>query len=289
MFGQPTFNDINALFNTRSDRVGTLVVVHRGTQMASIVENTSDAVIAALASGGDIVEIDALASSDGEFYAFHDGYEKEHLGADVHLPSLTSVEIDKLSYVYADRPGRTIRVARLLELLGAFRGSTLFNVDRSWPWWPTLLPALDSLDMTGQLLLKCPGSDEKRIQTLRAHPVPYPFMPICRTPEQAFGYLGDPELNTIGVELLATNTDSPFLDPRTIADLHAAGVFVLVNAEVLTNGVPLFAGFDDEVSVLRSPKEGWGRLLDLGVDAIQTDWPWLLRDYRDQRLAGSGL
>lgn len=283
MFGQPKFADTNKQFNARAAAVGTLIVVHRGTGMASIVENTPAAVVAACASGGDVVEIDIIQSRDGVFYAFHDGYEFEQLGVKANILELTAAQIDALSYVYADRPGRTVRVAPVLDLLAHFAGETLFNLDRSWHWWPTLLPALDELAMESQLLLKCPASDTVSVDVLREHPTPYPFMPICRTPEQALSVLNDPHLNTIGVEVLAADTASPFLDPSLIAEFQAAGAFVLVNAEVLTNGRPLFAGFDDEVSIVTSPDAGWGKLLDLGVNAIQTDWPWLLRDYRSER------
>ena len=30
---------------------------------------------------------------------------------------------------------------------------------------------------------------------------------------------------------------------------------------------------------MEGPDKGWGRLIELGADIIQTDWPSLLRDY----------
>ncbi|SDQ96344.1 glycerophosphodiester phosphodiesterase family protein [Thermostaphylospora chromogena] len=282
MFGQTRFAATNALLNDRFARFGTLIAAHRGTGIASVVENTADAAAAALASGADVVEIDVIASRDGQFFAFHDGEERRLLGVDQDLRLMTADQIDELRYTFVDRPSRPARVERVLELLDAFRGKGLFHLDRSWWWWRRLLPALDALGMTGQLLLKCPAEDGWA-DALRAHPVKYPFMPICRTVAEAERYLGDESLNTVGVELLATTANSPFLRADTIARLHAHGVFVLVNAEVLADGPDLFAGYDDEVAVLRSPEEGWGPLFDLGVDVIQTDWPWLLRDYRRRR------
>lgn len=282
-FGQPRFAAVNAALNDRLAAVGTLVVVHRGTAAGSIVENTPEAVVAALASGGDVVEIDVVASTDGEFFVFHDGNEARLLGTDADLRTLSAREIRSQRYVHVDRPGRAARVAPLLELLAGVPVGALLNVDRSWAWWETLLPALDGLDMTGHLLLKCPARHTGRVDVLRAHPVMYPFLPICTTVEQAHRYLWDPELNTVGVELVATDASSPFLDPGVLAELHARGALVMVNAEVLTTGVDLFAGHDDERAVLDSFEAGWGPLLDLGVDAIQTDWPWLLRDLRAAR------
>lgn len=283
MFGQERFAATNALLGARAAEVGTLIVVHRGTAVGSLVENTPESVVAAVASGGDVVEIDVVASTDGEFFAFHDGNEQRLLGTTTDLRSCTAREIRAQRYVHSERPGRPAPVAGLLDLLGGVPAGTLVNVDRSWTWWESLLPALDALSMSAQLLLKCSAAALDRVDVLRAHPVKYPFVPICATVEQAHGHLDDPQLNTVGVELLARDAASPFLDPAVLADLRARGALVLVNAEVLTTGRDLFAGHDDERAVLGSPDEGWGPLFDLGVDAIQTDWPWLLRDYRAAR------
>jgi hypothetical protein len=282
--GQARYAEVNAQLRARLAERGTLVVVHRGTGIGSVVENTAAAVTAAVASGGDVVEIDVSASTDGDFFTFHDGTEPRHLGIEANLTTLTTARVRQLVYRHVDRPGRPARVEPLLELLARFRGGPLFNVDRGWPWWETLLPALDGLDMAGQLLLKCDADADDRVALLRAHGVKYPFVPICRSIGQAERHLDDPDLNIVGVELITTGPDSPFLDRAVVAGLRARGALVLVNAEVLDNGVDLFAGHDDEAAVLGAPERGWGPLFDLGVDAIQTDWPWLLRDYRERRL-----
>lgn len=280
MIGQSHFAGINHLLNDRLTSTGTLVVAHRGTGIASVVENTAAAVRAALASGSDVIELDVTAATDGAFFAFHDGEEQRLLGISSNLTTMTAQQIGELRYRYVDRPERSAPVEPLMALLDAFRGDTLFHLDRSWPWWPDLLTVLDELNMQQQLVLKSPA-EAQHLEVLRRHPTKYPYIPICRTPAQAHQHLDDPELNTVGVELLAEDPASPFLDPDVIAGLRARGVFTLVNAEVLTTGAALFAGYDDEVSVLTGPQAGWGPMLDLGVDAIQTDWPWLLRDYRD--------
>jgi hypothetical protein len=288
-FGQPRFAGINSLLNEAFRGRRTLIAVHRGTAIASIAENTAAAVTAALASGGDMVEIDVVSSTDGEFFAFHDGTELRLCGVDRDIRTMSSADIRALSYRWVDRPGRTVRVEPLLGLLDSFRGSTLFNIDRSWAWWPDLLPALSELAMPGQLLLKCAADNEEAIGVLRATRAKFPFMPICRTLDEAHRHLADPQLNTVGVELLAHARDSRFLDPEVHAALNRSGAFTFVNAEVMMTGTPLFAGYDDEQAVLRGPHLGWEPLFALGANVIQTDWPWLLRDFRDQRQRlGSG-
>ena len=70
-----------------------------------------------------------------------------------------------------------------------------------------------------------------------------------------------------------------------IEEIHGLGVFTFVNTVTLTTGVPLFGGLDDELAIATSPREVFGPILDLGVDAIQTDWPAIVRDERDAWLA----
>lgn len=286
--GRTEHEAVNRVLNEHLARIRPLVVAHRGTAIGSIAENTSAAAAAALASGADVVEIDVTESVDGAFFAFHDGAEPRLLGIEENLGRLTARQIRSLRYIHVERPGRSSPVEPLLDLLAGLRPADgtpppLVNVDRSWHSWRTLLPALDELAMTGQLLLKSPADLAEPLEVLRRHKVKYPYLPICSRPDQLEAVLEDRELNTVGVELLADDLEHPFLDPELLGDLHRRGHFVLVNAEVLTNGVPLFAGHDDERAVLHGPDAGWGPLVDLGADMIQTDWPWLLSAYRESR------
>lgn len=283
MFGQPRFAALNARINHKLAEVDTLVVAHRGTGHGSIADNTALAVRAALRSGADLIELDVAASRDGEFFCFHDGYEAELLGIEANLQTLSAAEIDKLSYQWVDRPGRRTPVERLLPLLDSFRGQTLFNIDRSWWRWPQLLRGLRGLNMADQLILKCPAWDDMALGRLREFGVKYPFVPICATPDDVYRTVGDPELNTVGVELITTTQHHPWFCAEVIEEFHQLGVFCFINTETLTTGVPLFGGLDDELAILDGPEAAYGPLFDLGVDAIQTDWPWLVRDYRAAR------
>lgn len=274
------------LHELRAER-GPLIMAHRGTAVGSIAENTPEAVRAARVSGADLVEIDVSASADGEFFAFHDGAESRLLGEDIDILSLDAAQIRQRRYVHVDRAEKPATVATLTEVLEALPAETPVNIDRSWPWWDTFLPWLDDWDGKAHLVLKCPASEEHALQLLRAHPHRYPFLPICRDLTQAEALVTDPALNTVGVELLAETPDHPALDPLRLRGLRAAPPngrepLVLVNSEVLTDGVPLFAGHDDERAVLASPESAWRMLFELGVDIIQTDWPWVLHAYREK-------
>lgn len=276
MIGLAQHREVNERLNGALDRSRQLIAVHRGLGGGGIVENTSGAVAAALLSGADIVEIDVVRSTDGHYFVFHDGYEMRHLGTTWRLPRLTAEQIESLAYgaqLALPRP----RVERLERVLTAFPDA-IFNVDRSWRYWPGLLGWLDRLDMAQRILLKAPPQAVV-LEQLREHGVKYPYMAIVRTLAELEALVADADLNLVGVELIARDAESPFCDPELIARLRARGLFVYVNAIDLGNGVPLMAGWDDTVSITRGPADGWGRLVGLGVDVIQTDWPSLLRDY----------
>lgn len=286
MVGLPDFAEINAQLSETLSHAKPAVVAHRGLGHASVAPNTVGAVRAAVRSGAEIVQVPVSASADMYYWAFHDGFEPEHLGIDRNLQTLTATEVRQQSYIWRDRPGRTARVEPLLELLGKFAGSPLlFAIDRSWWRWPQLLVALDSLRMTGQLLVKAPAWEMESISRLQKHPHNYPFVPICATPKEVDDVLRLDGLNTVGLELISNVPTGPWFDPEVIAEYQNRGLFILVNTVTLTTGIPQFGGYEDETAIFDSPAAAWQPLFDLGVDAIQTDWPWLLRTYRDSVLS----
>lgn len=287
MFGRPQFAAMNWLINEVCTDEQVVVVAHRGSASGSVTVNTELGVKAALLQGAAMVELDVSASRDGDFFCFHDGYEPEVLGFEANLQSLSTAEIERASYLWIDRPGRTARVERLLPLLQGFKDTrTLFTIDRSWWRWPQLLQALDGLYMAHQLPIKCPAWEDAALHRLREFSVKFPLVPICASPQEAYRVLDDPDLNTVGVELITTTAQHPWFDPAVIRGLQERGVFVFVNTVTLTTGIHLFGGLDDELAISTSPAQAYGPLLELGVNAIQTDWPALVRGYRDEWLSG---
>jgi hypothetical protein len=286
MFGLQKFAGINAPLNAAFSGRLPLVAVHRGTGLGTLVENTLPAVTAALRQGAEMVEIDVVESTDGEFFLFHDGYESMHFGLLENIRTMDSAQIRSLQYRWAASGSGTYGVATLAEVLSAHPDS-LFNVDRSWWFWPRLLPYLDQFQTPGTKVLKSPVTEEY-LGLLATHGVKYPYAPMVRSHREVLQVLEASDVNTVGMELLPDSEDHEFASPDYVRWLHDRGIFALVNAINLSDGVPLFCGWDDETSVLTAPDAGWGRLIDYGADVIQTDWPGMLVPYRDAARTAHG-
>ena len=285
MFGADIHAETNGLINRLMEAHRPLVVSHGGVSTSTVPSNTTLAARAALLSGADIIKIDVSSSVDHVFFAFHDGFENELLGVDRNIQTMTAGEIGELSYHWKDRPLRRSRVERLNALLGEFRGRPfLFALDRSWWRWPTLLRVLDGLGMAEQVLLKVPAWETQALEKLRQHRTKYPVLAICYTLDEVRALpIHDDEINLVGVELIAHDDDSPWFDASVMEQLRRDHLLTWVNSETLTTGIPLFAGNDDEKAVAESPSAAWSRLFDLGVDAVQTELPWLLYHLRSRR------
>ena len=70
-----------------------------------------------------------------------------------------------------------------------------------------------------------------------------------------------------------------FFDRKYIKKLQERGYFAWLNAIIFNDVRILYAGYNDNVSILEGPEKGWGVLVNNGADIIQTDWPQILSRY----------
>lgn len=255
-----------------------LIAVHRGTSSGMVQENTSAAVKAAVMSGADIVEIDVLRSKDGDYFTFHDGYEACRLNRPDSLKHLSSSEIrDRWYQQYGSYElGRVETVQSVL----ADNREIFINIDRSERYWCDGF--LDDLAKWGDpemMILKSNPSAESIHHLIQAASA-FPYIGIVRTGEDLeAGLSRSDDVNLVGFEILAADSESELLDPNLLSELRRSGFAIWFNAINLEDNRALCAGMDDETSIFVSPDAGWGKLRDLGADIIQTDWPWLLERY----------
>ena len=49
-------------------------------------------------------------------------------------------------------------------------------------------------------------------------------------------------------------------------------------------GHRLYAGYEDDVALAKGPEASWGKLIDKGIDILQTDWPYQLNQFRKEKV-----
>lgn len=287
-FGQKRYEDINGLLNAKFDEKQVLICAHRGSWHGNVIQNTTLAYKAALMQGADIVETDTTKSWDGEVFSIHDGVEPRLFGWTRNSTRMTAEQIAAFTPFNALGEPSSHRVQRLEEVFDFLRDGQLLNIDRSWRAGGQVVPLLDKYPhMLRQAILKAPLDHPEVLEQLENHPVKYMFMPICYSIADIEKALEYKNINTVGAELIAFTPEDELYSDEAIRFVHGKGLFCWVNALTLTDVPPrkaLYGDLDDDISIMESPARGWGRLMDKGIDVIQTDWPALVKNLRLQRL-----
>lgn len=257
-----------------------LIAGHQGTCGGYIVPNTIPAFENALKHGCDIIEVDAVMSTDGDFFAFHNGKEKVKLGVDQDIRTMSSREIASFQCYNSSGTQINQKVDRLDDVLEHFKGRCLINIDRSWFYWEEIIRCIERHHMPDQIILKS-RVDHQLLEVLQAHEVEFMYMPIISTPAQIEAVLKY-KLNMIGLELIFTDLDSPLIQEESMRSYHAKQLLTWVNAITLDDDQVLSAMLDDFRAITVSEQDTWGKLIEMGFDVLQTDWPLLLKKFVEE-------
>lgn len=275
----------NTLIAAAIEKKKVLVAAHRGTCGGNIVWNTSLSYKNALLHGADMIEIDVSMTRDGVFFAFHNTEEEAEFGRKCDIREMTSKEVEEINVLNAIRNTSGQRVERLEKVLPQFKGRCLINIDRSWFYWEKVIAYLKTFGMDDQLLLKS-GVEKEYLQQLADSRCGLMYMPIVRSMEEwelAQSY----DINIVAAELIFADPSEPLADPKFLSDLRKRGIAPWVNAITLNDTAILSGGLDDNSAIAGGFEDGfdknWGRLMDMGFQIIQTDWPALLRNYVNQK------
>lgn len=260
-----------------------LIASHRGTCGGNIVQNTIKAYENALKHGADIIEVDVIMSTDGDFYAFHNGMERVVIGVDRDIRTMSTKEIENYSCLNVDGIKINQKIEKLDNVLEHLKGRCLINIDRSWFYWNETIKALEKHNMSDQIILKS-HEDKKLLKSLEDSESNLMYMPIVYTKENITSVMKC-KLNLIGVELIFKDLHSELIDKEYIERLKSNGILTWVNAITLDDNTILSAGLDDNRAIMENQDESWGKLIDIGFDILQTDWPLLLKQYIDSRNA----
>lgn len=285
MIGKERYQEINSLLNKRFADKKALIAVHRGAWGGNIIENTIPAFEIALKMGADMFECDLSKSTDGELFAFHDGYEERLLKNTKNIKTMSSEEIEGLELQNSIGDFSGAHVNRFEEILAHFNNGELFNIDRAW----SILPETDAVmrkypHALHQAIIKTPVKKEY-LDFFQNCPVKYMYMPIAKTMEEVRLVLSYTDINVVGVEAIAKSPESEMFDETNINWMRDQGLYVWVNSITLSKFEKhiLAGGFDDDKALLEGGDAAWGVLFDHGYNVIQTDWPYQLSVYRNER------
>lgn len=266
----------------KRNRLRLLIGAHRGTSGGSIVQNTVPAFINALRHGADVVEVDVIMSTDGDFFAFHNGEEEQvfHLKKDIRTMSTAEILSYPLYNSLAERMD-TMRLNRLEDVLEALKGKCLINIDRSWFYWKQTIECLNRHEMFDQLILKA-HVDTQLLEALESFGARLMYMPILKNQQDYLAELQTVEqykIPIVAAEVIMSEAGCVETSRKLIDQLHEKKILAWVNSLTLHDCMTLSYGYDDNKAVIDGPAAAWGWLINHGFDIIQTDWPALLKEY----------
>lgn len=270
----------NKLFKQKLHENKFMILVHRGSHGGNIVENTSEAVRVSRLQHADVAEIDIAQSTDGKFYIFHDGRESRLLGIDKNIKKLSSEEIEQLFYFNSIGEEIAQKVEDFDYLYNHIDHQTFLNIDRSWFYWETFLPFLDKYPVMHEYFILKSPPERKYLQILNDHKIKYLYFPIIDDPDQLDVLTDYPYLNIVGLELVDQTKDLDLIKSDKLREYLDNDYMVLADSLKLNSRVDLFGGLDDNLALLDDPDKAWSKILKTGINAIQTDWPDVLNDYR---------
>lgn len=267
----------NQMLKDKVAQKGILIAAHRGTCGGNIIQNTTLAYENALHHSADMIEIDVIMSTDGDFFAFHSGQEKLVFVINQDISKMTTREIQEL-YCYNALGEKTQqKLERLEQVLAHFKNRCLINIDRSWFYWKEIIQFLNKQGMQDQIVLKSEPNDDL-LKQLEEYGPNIMYMPIVKD-EEAWDRANQYQLNLVAAELIFQTLDSPLIKPAFIEKLHQSGILTWANAITLNDDIVLSARLDDNHAISDGYEKNWGKLIEMGFDIIQTDWPALLNQY----------
>lgn len=281
---QERFKQNNQQFLDAIEKSPFLIASHRGEWGASILQNTIESAKLAHQFGADIFELDVCQSKDGYYFGFHSGKEKEVFGEDIKIEDYIFEEIKAIPVLNGIGEKTNASVQLIDDIIQAMPADMFVQLDRSWFYWDTFLDHLDQYpdSIKSRLIVKSP-IDTNFLDKLDTAKFKVMYMPIIHRSEQFETLMAYDQINYVGLEVIASESTSELFGKDIVDNIHKDNqVIVQLNAIKLNDRSDLYAGFDDQASLLDSPEDGWGVLQKHGADIIQTDWTYPLADYRQK-------
>lgn len=262
-----------------------LIMTHRGSWQGNIIQNTRQATVLAYKYGTDVVEVDVRKSKDGVYYLFHNGNEPNLLKKTLDFSEISSEDIKNSSLINTTLEPSGYPVERLDDYLAWLPEDYLINLDRAYFYFddPDFFKILEESGKTSQIFLKAPDKDDY-FESLNKMDLDMPFVSVINSPESYYKILENyPNIRIIGVEYISSSKKPSEKELEFFSELKNDNKIVLANSINLGKDRNLFYGLYDDDAVLNNPDEVWGKIIDYGVNMIQTDFPYFLDQFRKNK------
>ncbi|MGY5803488.1 glycerophosphodiester phosphodiesterase family protein [Rhizobium sp. LEGMi12c] len=259
------------------------IVVHRGIWRAA-PENSLLAIDRAISAGYDAVEIDVRCSSDGEFFLLHDDTLERTAGLAQEAEGLTLHQLSSLPL--RDRDGGEAnrmtgeKLPSLKDVFDLTRGRIFLHLDvKRRDMIPGVIACARAMGVDRQVDFWGDLKTQDDLAWIRSNVSPEMILFMAKTRLGAADAENQLDLlfrlNPLLCEIYFDTLDQ--LAARKALFVEA-GVRLWVN----TLDSVSCAGFTD-TAALEDPAAIWGRLIDMGVSAIQTDEAEALKTYLKTR------
>ena len=306
------FSEMQEKLLQKKREKGILIAAHRGTFGGSIVQNTILSYKNALLHGADIIEVDVAKSVDDVLYAHHFGTEKQVFDKAIDIRQMESKEIDALISMNPIGVPMAESLYRLDDVLEEFKGKCYINIDHAWFNWEKVIHALKRHDMKDQLIIKS-HVDDKLSSSYKALGGDMMYMPILKDGADYIGEFKRVEkydLPIVAAEVLMMDRQSVENAPALLEYLHNNKYLAWVNTLTMSESIPEMLirqipeemrnspeikgmmemvnggmrasfcyGYDDNTAIDKGADYAYGKLIDMGFDVLQTDWPALVYNY----------
>lgn len=258
-----------------------IIASHSGLFCGPFVRNTITSFEAALAMDADMIETDIARTLDGQLVLFHEGFEKQLLRTDKKIAEMTYEELKQLPLWHTHAYESPYHVEKLDDLLEHFKDRCVINLDKTWTKTEQVVETLRRHNMEDQVIIKTAIKPEL-LEEAQTYASKIPFMAVVKDYSQ-LETLEKYGLNLHALELIFPTTDDKLVLPETIKAFHDKGLLLWVNAIVYNYKIELSGGLTDEISLLKGGEYGWGKLVDMGFDIIQTDFTYELSSFLKNR------
>lgn len=259
------------------------IIAHRGAWHTA-PENSLAGIAAAIEAGYDVVEIDIRRSADGEFFLLHDDTLARMADLDRPPEELTLDELTELTLRHRDggaaNPMTIERLPSLAEVFELTRGRIFIDLDiKHVDMLPEVVAAARAMGVADQADVKADLRTQADYDWIDGEVASHGVAFMAKT------HLEDAS-SEAQLDLLFRL--APFMCEVSFSRLQQveamreraeeAGVALWVNTlDPVAN--PAFT----DSAALRDPEAIWGRLIDAGVSAIQTDEPAALKSFLTAR------